>query len=73
MYMTLDDDKVPEKAVPEGPWAYRDSAWQLFLRRAERLEQRAMGYRAIAHLIKTGGLTEAEEKTVWSVGAFRDD
>lgn len=50
----------------------RDGAWQVFIRRAERLEKRAMGYRAIAHLIKTGGLTEAEDQAVWTVGAFEE-
>jgi hypothetical protein len=50
----------------------RESAYTVFIRKAERLEKRAMGYRAIAHLIKTGGLTETEDNAVWTVGAFEE-
>lgn len=50
----------------------RESAWMVFVKRAERLEKRAMGYRALAHLIKTGGLTKTEDDAVWTVGAFEE-
>lgn len=61
--------KVTGSGVDQG---YRDNAVQVCLNKANRLNQRADGYRLLAGLIEKANLAEEEEQKLWSLVAFNE-
>lgn len=66
------DGKRPEVTGSGVDKGYRDNAVQVCLDKANRLNQRADGYRILAHLIKKADLAEEEEQKLWSLVAFNE-